>query len=349
MERKLASIQRITSVEPFLVADNSEIVMVNNWTTISQKGEFQLNDLCVYIEIDSVVPPIPEFDFLKHKNFRVRPLKLKGVTSQGLSVPISVLDHNNHVGLATGLGIGTDVTTLLGVRKYVPKVSVHLEGDIKEKRPPFVKRTKEVQINKHLELLEELNNTTVYLSTKVDGTCMSVYSYTKTDCPVYRDRRVFGVCNRNFSLKSSYKNAYWKMTRTLDLFDKLNAHPLRDKFVVIQGELCGPGIQRNKLELTKIEWLVFNVWIDGELTSLNEMQKTCEILGLKTVPIEEDNLVFEHSLEWLIERAKGTYAGTINEKEGIIIRPRVPKISPSLNYRYLSTKCNNPNYNPKVK
>ena len=62
-----------------------------------------------------------------------------------------------------------------------------------------------------------------------------------------------------------------------------------------------------------------------------------------------DNLVFEHSLEWLIERAKGTYAGTINEKEGIIIRPRVPKISPSLNYRYLSTKCNNPNYNPKVK
>ena len=56
--RKLASIQRIRAIEPIPGADNIEKVTVNNWTTISQKGEFQLNDLCIYIEIDSVVPPL---------------------------------------------------------------------------------------------------------------------------------------------------------------------------------------------------------------------------------------------------------------------------------------------------
>jgi len=63
--RKLASIQLIRSLEAIDGADAIEKATVLGWQLVVKKGEFQVGDLCVYCEIDSLMPERPEFGFLK--------------------------------------------------------------------------------------------------------------------------------------------------------------------------------------------------------------------------------------------------------------------------------------------
>jgi tRNA-binding EMAP/Myf-like protein len=88
-ERKLAHIERVVKVEPIPGADKVEKVTVLGWEVVCRKGEVKEGQLCVYIEVDSVVPDIPYFDFMAQHKFRVKTIKLRGQVSQGLIVPIN--------------------------------------------------------------------------------------------------------------------------------------------------------------------------------------------------------------------------------------------------------------------
>jgi hypothetical protein len=52
-----------------------------------QKEQFKAGDLCVYVEIDSVMPEKPEYEFLRSKDFRIKTMKMAGVISQGICFP----------------------------------------------------------------------------------------------------------------------------------------------------------------------------------------------------------------------------------------------------------------------
>lgn len=54
--RKLATIARIIDIKPIEGADNIEKVFVRGWQCVAKKGEFKVGDLCVYIEVDSIMP-----------------------------------------------------------------------------------------------------------------------------------------------------------------------------------------------------------------------------------------------------------------------------------------------------
>ena len=54
--RKLATIARILKIEAIPDADNIETVYVRGWQCVAKKGEFKVDDLCVYAEVDSVFP-----------------------------------------------------------------------------------------------------------------------------------------------------------------------------------------------------------------------------------------------------------------------------------------------------
>lgn len=53
--RKLASIQRIIQLDPIENADSIVRATVLGWQLVVKKDEFQAGDLCVYIEIDSIL------------------------------------------------------------------------------------------------------------------------------------------------------------------------------------------------------------------------------------------------------------------------------------------------------
>ena len=59
--RKLASIQTVKYIKPIPDADNIETVAILGWECVSKKNEFKEADKCVYFEIDSLLPEIPEF------------------------------------------------------------------------------------------------------------------------------------------------------------------------------------------------------------------------------------------------------------------------------------------------
>jgi len=54
--RKLATIACIHKIEPIEGADNIEKVFVRGWQCVAKKNEFKVGDLCVYVEVDSIMP-----------------------------------------------------------------------------------------------------------------------------------------------------------------------------------------------------------------------------------------------------------------------------------------------------
>jgi len=91
--RKLAHVEKIVSIQPIDGADRIEVATVLGWQVVVKKDEFKVGDLCIYIEIDSVLPEIEDFEFLRDKKFRIKTQKLRGQISQGLILPLDALNN----------------------------------------------------------------------------------------------------------------------------------------------------------------------------------------------------------------------------------------------------------------
>lgn len=90
---KLASVQIITDIQPIPDADNIVVASVLGWRVVVKKNEFNIGDKVCYIQIDTVVPELPEYEFLRERKFRVRTIKLRKTLSQGIIFPISILEN----------------------------------------------------------------------------------------------------------------------------------------------------------------------------------------------------------------------------------------------------------------
>lgn len=121
--RKLASIQKIKLISPIQDADKIELATVLGWHVIISKSDnLKVGDNVVYFEIDSILPDVPEFEFLKKRtNLRLKTMKLRGVYSQGLIIPIEqakkIAKDLGHP-IKEDLKVGDDITENLNVVKY---------------------------------------------------------------------------------------------------------------------------------------------------------------------------------------------------------------------------------------
>jgi RNA ligase (TIGR02306 family) len=302
----LATIKIIDNLEPIENADAIEKATVEGWSVVVKKGEFQIGDLCVYIEIDTVAPEKPEFEFLRPRGFRIKTIRLKKVLSQGIVFPMSVLPHRNYY-------IGEDVTDIIGITKYERPLDPALSGIAKGNFPGFISKTDETMIQSVKAVIEELKGNSYYISTKIDGTSATYF---------YHETKGYGACSRRLELCEG-DSIYWQMGAKHDLANKLKKYyDDHGIYLTIQGEIAGPGIQKNRLELKEHQFFVFNVFniTTGEYFDYYDMLDVCLELGLQTVPIEETGNCFGYTLEELLEKAKGNYPSG-QYKEGIVIRP----------------------------
>ena len=107
MERKLAHVETVHNIREIEGCDNICQCSVLGWNLIIRKGEFQEGDKCVYIEIDSRVPKDNlSFAFLEKRNYKIKTIKMRGVFSQGLAIPLSILSGRDY-------NLGDDVTSIL--------------------------------------------------------------------------------------------------------------------------------------------------------------------------------------------------------------------------------------------
>ena len=118
-ERKLASIQKITDIQPIEGASNIVLCSILGWRCVSNiENNFKIGELVIYIEIDSRVPSDnPSFAFLEKRGYKVKTMKFNkfNTISQGLIMPLSVI--KDLVTTPIELAEGTDVTDILKVTK----------------------------------------------------------------------------------------------------------------------------------------------------------------------------------------------------------------------------------------
>lgn len=89
-ERELAYVALIDEIKPIPNYDRVEYARINGWWVIVSKSEnLKVGDKVVYFEVDSKVPEADErFSFLSKRKHKVKTIKMCGVYSQGLILPV---------------------------------------------------------------------------------------------------------------------------------------------------------------------------------------------------------------------------------------------------------------------
>jgi RNA ligase (TIGR02306 family) len=364
MERQLASIQIIEKLEPIEGADFIERATVLGWHCVVRKGDFKEKDVCIYIEIDAMLPDIPAFEFLKDPKgkipepgfvHRLKTKRLKGQISQGLVMSLKE-DFQKWDPKRDLVKVGDDVTELIGIKKYEPPVLASLRtGQAKRTFPSFIPRTDEVRVQNIPWIIDAFQSKKVYVTVKVDGTSVTYY---------VKDGQ-FGVCSHNMEWKkpvpepkwrvivlkffaklnsigfgshilntlrkfgylrnwqANAKNTYWEVADQLQIEQRMRdaIQPLIPKNWAIQGEICGPGIQKNRLGLKENCLFNFDVYDIDKRCYLNHADQKVFIdkLGLRRVP-EVGVFLFEwKTVDEVLKAAEGKYDNGHN-REGIVIR-----------------------------
>ena len=321
MERKLASIRIISDIQPIEGADMIELSIVDGWKVVVAKNVgHKVGDMVIYCEIDSFLPIKDEFEFLRKtsykkmsdgmEGFRLKTIKMRGQVSQGLILPMSVVEYTN-----VQFEVGMDVTNLLGITKYEPPIPAELSGKVKGLFPSFLRKTDEERVQNLTKEYEEWRHQSkhrFYVTEKLDGSSATYY---------IKDGE-FGVCSRNLELLETEGNTFWKVARDLKLEEKLREF---GRNLCIQGELIGEGIQGNPYKIKGHTVRFFNVFdIDsrtyyGLPMFLATMQHG---LKLETVPLLT-NLTMElpQTIDECLAFAEGkSQLNSNTEREGVVIR-----------------------------
>ena len=277
--RKLATIRTVRETRPIDGADMIELAVVDGWKCVTKKGEFAAGDAVIYCEIDSFLPVREEFEFLRksslkvmddREGFRLRTVKLRGQISQGLLLDPSVLGRE--------YSVGEDVTEELGIVKYEPPIPACLGGDVVGGFPAFIAKTDEERIQNLASDFDSFRGLPFYVSEKVDGTSFTAFVRCNDE-----NGDQFGVCGRNWQLAEDESNSHWRVVRELDLRSRMET---LGRSLAIQGELVGPGIQKNRYALKAPSVLVFNVFDIAASAYVDkaEMEAICRELDLSIVP-----------------------------------------------------------------
>jgi RNA ligase (TIGR02306 family) len=317
-ERKLVSIREISEIIPIPNADAIEVIAVDGWKVVAKKGEFLPGDLCVYFEIDSVLPIQDRYEFLRKccyvnkefvEGFRLKTAKLRGQISQGLVLPISAFPED------MSKEIGTDLTDYLGVIKWDPPLPLSLTGLALGHFPSFIPKTDQERIqNIDPDTFRKYQSEHTWeVTEKLEGTSTTYYW----------NNGHFGVCTRNLELQDTEDSAQWSIAKNYGLMEflkKLNRN------IAIQGELIGPGIQSNYYGGKQKDFYVFDIFdIDtgSKLNSCERLEIWGELsnLSISHVPVISDNYKLPNNVEQLIQFADGiSEINGYSNREGLVFK-----------------------------
>ena len=254
--RKLATVETVVSVHPIPDADAIERVRVRGWDVVVKKGDVSQDQKVLYIEVDSHLSlDDPRFAFLESRGVRtsedgfrghvLKTAKLRGQYSQGIVFPLWEFPELAH------LAAGDDATPLLPIQKWDPPLPADLGGAVRGQLPSWIPTTDEDRIQNVADLLTAPGD---WVATeKIDGTSMTAWVDGETD---------EGVSGRNWDWTDSDTSSFWRLARENQLHEKLRAaYP--GQRAAVQGELFGPGLQKNPLGVPQLRFLAFNVVVNG--------------------------------------------------------------------------------------
>jgi hypothetical protein len=348
---RLATIQVINNIVPIPNADKIEAASILGWTVVIRKDEFKIGDKCVYFGLDSILPKTSWTEFLVDKNrpdkpIRLKTRKLRGVVSQGLALPLSMvgidgnidddvteklkvvkydpqLQEENTLTTATNTSKSPVVKYLMG---YAPFRYVYFKLNTKEKGnfPSSVRKTDEENLQNCADIISNNFDKSFYISEKCEGSSISFFMDFKKHWGF--KRKVFGVCSRNIWLKTPDNSNYWQSARKYNMEQILKSQPFP---ISVQAEQIGVGIQKNIYKLSDVQIRVFNVTIKGQRLGLEDMKMFCLTHNLPVVPILDMNFIpAEHIpandkatiVQWFLNYSNGVSQLFDTMREGVVVR-----------------------------
>jgi RNA ligase (TIGR02306 family) len=360
-QNSVAYVGIIGSVVEIPGADNIELVLVGGWQAITKKGEYKVDDLVVVATTDAVIPQKLSDDLgitnYLRKGQRVRTVKLRGVYSECLIIPMSYLLGKGAKGIP-----GTDLMQTLGITKYEPPVKTItlVSGDrkIKYHQNPNFKVYHKFPNQKNVpDMFSEEDE--VVITRKLHGTNARYGIVRKKKLSLWdrvkmffgnqwaRFDYVYGSHNveKGSDSQGFYSSDVWDdVARKYNIRQKLWDH-VKDTYepfdlsegVVIYGEIYGAGIQKNyDYGLTDIKFAGFDIQVDGEYQPYINETVHFDCLQLPQVELlyqgnwfkdEQDKYVFNNNIE-----------GTKVPHEGVVVKSvsgNRGKVSKVINPDYL--------------
>lgn len=328
---------RVTEVKAIEGADNIELGVIGGWNAIIKKGEYKEGDLVVVATTDAVIPQelsdaIGVTNYLR-KGGRVRTVKLRGVYSECLIIPINFIPNKYQYE-------GSDCMELMEIFKYEPPaVQVQLASGRKFKyhqNPNFGIYYKFPNLKNVAGMFTEEDE--VEITRKIHGTNARYGIVKKKKLSIWdKVKRFFGNewveyeyvygshnVEKGSDSQGFYDTDVWRTVaekyqireKLWDLFKQYKDYYEFEEGIVIYGA----GIQKNyDYGLTDIEFAGFDVTINGEYCDYGRrFDILVNVLSLPYVPILyggnwsqeiQDSFVFNNFIE-----------GTKVPHEGIVIK-----------------------------
>lgn len=322
IERKLVTIRKVTEIIPIEGADSIELAKIDGWQCVVKKEEFKVNNLAVYFEIDSFLPCVEPFLFMESRGrktledgtegYRLRTIKLKGVLSQGLLLPLKDFDWKEWE-----FNEGDDVTEFLGIKKYEAPIPAQLRGFSRGNFPHFLRKIDEKRIQNLPEYFTDYVDEEFEETEKIDGTS-STY---------YWNSGEFGICSRNINFKideNNNDNTYFQIEKKYNIkrsLEKINLN------IAIQGEIAGPGIQKNRLGLKEVTFFIFNVFGINTQTYFSPKERNLVLdlyfKQIPHVPVISISKIFKQypTMELFLEHANGqSMLNSEKKREGVVYK-----------------------------
>lgn len=291
---KIASIEKLISVEPHPNADRLDLVKVLGYQCVTERGLHKAGDLIVYIQSDSVLPEDAEWaeSYRKYSPKRIKAVKLRGEWSEGIIVKQSQLSEFFSQPFEAS-DEGVDVAEVIDAKHYEPPLPQDLSA--KGLLPFGIPKTDEERwenITGRLPIGEIVD-----VTLKVDGQSWTAYYDVETDS--------FGVCGRTLEFKPDASNKYTAHIERYGIYHKLRSFcQEKNVSLAIRGESYGQGIQafeQNPHAKENAGLAIFSVYLIKERRYARKGDPfyfpiVAEQLGLPTVPILEKDVVLTQEL-----------------------------------------------------
>lgn len=345
-QNSVCYVGRVTEVKAIEGADNIELGVIGGWNAIIKKGEYAAGDFVVVATTDAVIPvelsdAIGVTNYLR-KGQRVRTVKLRGVYSECLIIPLS---HVPYKGTRNEYVEGRDMMETMNIFKYEPPArQIQLASGKKVKykdNPNFGVYYKFPNLKNVVGMFNQ--DDMVEITRKLHGT-NARYGIVKKTKFSFMDRvkkffrvggewieyeYVYGSHNvekgsdsqgfydtdvwAEMSNREFIKEALWILAK------KLGTSAVGEG-IILYGEIYGAGIQKNyDYGLTQTNFSGFDVKLNGEyVSSYDAWNIIANQLELSYVPIlyygnwsqeVQDSYVFNNFIE-----------GTKVPHEGIVIK-----------------------------
>lgn len=341
-QNSVCYVGQITEIRPIEGADNIELAIVGGWNAVTKKGEFNQGALVAIATTDAVIPEalsekMGVTSYLR-KGERVRTVKLRGVYSECLIIPIIYIK-------ASSIREGRDLMNELGITKFEPPVKqIQLANGKKiryQSNPNFTVYYKFPNLKNVSGLFTEEDG--VQITRKLHGT-NARFGIVRKNKLSFFDRLkkfigfadqwiayeyVYGSHNveKGSDSQGFYSTDVWRtIAEEYSIKQKLWA-AVKTRTVeeigggfLLYGEIYGAGIQKNyEYGLTDIKFAGFDLTIDGTYVDTELAQYIIEdVLELPHVEVlydglwnqeVQDSFVFNNFIE-----------GTKVPHEGIVIK-----------------------------